>query len=45
MTISFAGPASGDFYRQLDQEYTSTIERLLPEQSDSASAAAGKPQE
>jgi thiol-disulfide isomerase/thioredoxin len=41
----FAGPASGDFYRQLDQEYTSTIERLLSEQSDSASAVARKPQE
>jgi hypothetical protein len=35
----FAGPASGDFYRQLDQEYTSTIERLLSEQCDSASVA------
>jgi thiol-disulfide isomerase/thioredoxin len=41
----FAGPASGDFYRQLDQEYTSTIERLFSEQSDSASAAARKPRE
>jgi thiol-disulfide isomerase/thioredoxin len=35
----FAGPASGDFYRQLDQEYTSTIERLLSERSDAASAS------
>jgi hypothetical protein len=25
----FAAPASGEFYRQLDREYTSTIERLL----------------
>jgi thiol-disulfide isomerase/thioredoxin len=36
----FAGPASGDFYGQLDQEYNSTIERLLSKQSDSASAPA-----
>jgi thiol-disulfide isomerase/thioredoxin len=41
----FAGSASGDFHRQLDHEYTSTIERLLPEQSDTASTAAGKLQE
>jgi len=39
----FAGPASGDFYRQLDQEYTFTIERLLSEHSDTASTAARKP--
>jgi thiol-disulfide isomerase/thioredoxin len=36
----FAGPASGDFYRQLDQEYTSTIERLLSERSYSTPDAA-----
>ena len=41
----FAGPASGDFYRQLDQEYNSTIERLLSEQIDSASAAARNPRQ
>jgi len=35
----FAGPASGDFYRQMEEEYNSTIERLLSKQSDSASAA------
>ena len=29
----FAGPASGDFYRQLDREYTSTIESLLAQRS------------
>ena len=34
----FAGPASGDFYRQLDREYTSTIERLLAERGKTASA-------
>jgi thiol-disulfide isomerase/thioredoxin len=41
----FAGPASGDFYHQLDQEYTSTIERLLSEHSDAASAPAGSQRE
>jgi thiol-disulfide isomerase/thioredoxin len=35
----FAAPASGDFYRQLDQEYTSTIERLLNEKARPVSAA------
>jgi hypothetical protein len=39
----FAGPASGDFYRQLDGEYTSTLERLLNEPVDPASAAALTP--
>lgn len=34
----FAGPASGDFYRQLDQEYTSTIERLLGDAGKPATA-------
>jgi thiol-disulfide isomerase/thioredoxin len=34
----FAGPASGDFYRQLDREYTSTIERLLGQSDPSATA-------
>ncbi len=38
----FAGPASGDFYRQLDQEYTSTVERLLSERDKPTTAAAGK---
>jgi thiol-disulfide isomerase/thioredoxin len=37
----FAGPASGDFYRQLDEEYTSTIERLLADRDRPASATAG----
>ena len=32
----FAAPASGDFYRQLDREYRSTIERLLAEGQESA---------
>jgi len=36
----FAGPASGDFYRQLDREYTSTIERLLADSGKPATAAA-----
>jgi thiol-disulfide isomerase/thioredoxin len=41
----FAGPARGDFYRQLDQEYASTIERLLSVHSDAASAQVRSPQE
>jgi hypothetical protein len=36
----FAGPASGDFYRQLDLEYTSTIERLIRENSGPASTGS-----
>ena len=36
----FAGPASGDFYRQLNQEYTSTIERLLSERATPATSAS-----
>lgn len=37
----FAAPASGDFYRQLDREYTSTIERLLNEKGNAVSASEG----
>lgn len=29
----FAGPASGDFYKELDREYRSAIERLLAEEA------------
>jgi hypothetical protein len=35
----FAGPASGVYNTQLKEEFTSTIERLLGEQSESATAA------
>ena len=35
----FAAPASGDFYRQLDEEYTSTIEHLIRDKGGAASAA------
>jgi thiol-disulfide isomerase/thioredoxin len=40
----FAAPASGDFYRQLDREYTSIIERLLGEDrtADAAARSAAK---
>jgi thiol-disulfide isomerase/thioredoxin len=38
----FAGPASGDFYRKLDEEYTSTIERLLLDRDKSTSSASLK---
>jgi thiol-disulfide isomerase/thioredoxin len=36
----FAAPASGAFHQQLDAEFTSTIERLLAEKSDSQLASA-----
>ncbi len=36
----FAGPASGDFYKQLDREYRSTIERLLAEEARPATLPA-----
>jgi hypothetical protein len=35
----FAGPASGVFHRQLRDEFTSTIERLLKERADLRSSA------
>ena len=38
----FAGPASGDFYRDLDREYTSTIERLLGEETRPASVEGAR---
>ena len=34
----FAAPASGEFYRELDREYTSTIERLLADNRGAESA-------
>jgi hypothetical protein len=29
----FASPASGEFYRQLDEEFTSNVEKLLAEKT------------
>jgi thiol-disulfide isomerase/thioredoxin len=39
----FAAPASGEFNRQLQTEFTSTIERLLTEKTDSQQAQAARP--
>jgi hypothetical protein len=38
----FAAPASGDFHRQLKEEFTSTVESLLAEEVAGAAAASAK---
>lgn len=38
----FASPASGVYNRQLQEEFTSTIERLLSEQSEQGTTAAAQ---
>jgi thiol-disulfide isomerase/thioredoxin len=39
----FASPASGEFYKQLKEEFTSNIERLLKESPDQRAAADATP--
>jgi hypothetical protein len=40
----FASPASGEFNRQLQQEFTAQIEKLLAEKSNPTVASSGNTQ-